>query len=265
MPGLQLQQQKSLPNIEPDELENPSPCIGSGSFGQCRTWYYPRFDINIVEKIMPDSNETTVYKEALYQQIFAHRCVPHVFGINNTKKPYSLFMEFVGKDLQSLTIHKLLYDKQSMDIMGSMTVPDWFRVCYDIADALQYIHEKGFLHCDIKTNNVLVSHHKNGYLIDFGKVKQIAYASGKKYAKVYNYIAPEVLNSHPPSPASDVYSFGIIIKAIGETIGDNTLLELGQQSSSAIPAQRPSMIRLLSALNPYTYTGNTLDKGQKKN
>jgi hypothetical protein len=62
-----------------------------------------------------------------------------------------------------------------------------------------------------------------------------------------------------------VYSFGIIIKAIGETIGDNTLLELGQQSSSAIPAQRPSKIRLLSALNPYTCTGNTLDKGQKKN
>jgi hypothetical protein len=69
------------------------------------------------------------------------------------------------------------------------------------------------------------------------------------------------LNSHPPSPASDVYSFGIVMKAIGETIGDKTLLELGQQSASAIPAQRPSMIRLLSALNPYT--GNTLDKGQK--
>jgi serine/threonine protein kinase len=62
-------------------------------------------------------------------------------------------------------------------------VPDWFRVCYDIADALQHIHEKGFLHCDIKTNNVLVSHRKHGYLVDFGKVKQIPYASGKKYAK----------------------------------------------------------------------------------
>ena len=121
---------------------------------------------------MPDSNETTVYNEAQYQQIFAHRCVPRVFGINNTKKPYSLFMEFFGKDLQSLTIHKLLYDKQFMDIMGSMTVPYWFRVCYDIADALQYIHEKGFLHCDIKINNVLVSHHKNGYLIEFGKLGQ---------------------------------------------------------------------------------------------
>jgi serine/threonine protein kinase len=89
-----------------------------------------------------------------------------------------------------------------------------------------------------------VSHNKNGYLIDFGKVKQIANASGKKYAKVYNYIAPEVLNSHPPSPACDVYLFGIIIKAIRETIGHNTLLE----QSSAIPAQRPSMIRLLSTL-----------------
>jgi hypothetical protein len=29
--------------------------------------------------------------------------------------------EIVGKDLQSLAIDKLLYDKQSMDIMGSMS------------------------------------------------------------------------------------------------------------------------------------------------
>ncbi|CAB4002166.1 serine threonine- kinase HT1-like [Paramuricea clavata] len=182
----------------------------------------------------------------------------------NARKPYSLFMEFVGKDLQSLTVHKLLYDNQSMKLIGGMSVLDWFRVCYDIADALHHIHEKGYLHCDIKTNNVLVSHKKSGYLIDFGKVKPTANPPAKKYAKANNYIAPEVLTGKPPSPASDVYSFGIIIKAIGETIEDSTLLELGKQASSEMPTQKPSTLQLLSALNPYIQAASAPNMIQEK-
>jgi serine/threonine protein kinase len=100
-------------------------------------------------------------------------------------------------------------------------------------------------------------------LIDFGKVKPILNPPAKKYTKyytkykrsiqnTYDYIAPEVLNGNPPTPASDIYSFGMIIKAIGETTGDTTLFELGQLSSSTVSSQRPTIIGLLSALNPYT-------------
>jgi serine/threonine protein kinase len=39
---------------------------------------------------------------------------------------------------------------------------DQFRVSYDIPDALHYIHEKGYLHCDLKSNNVSVCNQK-GY------------------------------------------------------------------------------------------------------
>ena len=246
-----MQKQKCLPTIELDELEEASSHIGSGSFGQCHTWYYPRFGVHVVEKVLADSSDSSVYQEAYYQQMFAHRCVPYLFGIT-TRKPSSLIMEFVGKDLKSLTVHKLLYDKKSMNVLGSMSVSDWFRICYDIADALNHLHQKGYLHCDIKTNNVLVSKSKTGYLIDFGKVKPILNPPAKKYAKSYDYIAPEVLNGNPPTPASDIYSFGMIIKAIGETTGDTTLFELGQLSSSTVSSQRPTIIRLLSALNPYT-------------
>ena len=139
-----------------------------------------------------------------------------------------------------------------MNVLGSMSVSDWFSICYDIVDALKHLHQKRYRHCDIKTNNVLVSKSKTGYLIDFGKVKPILNPPAKKYANSYDYIAHEVLNGNPPTPASDIYSFGMIIKAIGETTGDTTLFELGQLSSSAVCSQRPTIIRLLSALNPYT-------------
>ena len=80
-----MQKQKCLPTIELDELEDASSCIGSGSFGQCHTWYYPRFGVHVVEKVLADSSDSSVYQEAYYQQIFAHRRVPYLFGITTRK------------------------------------------------------------------------------------------------------------------------------------------------------------------------------------
>ncbi len=34
-----------------------------------------------------------------------------------------------------------------------MCVKDWLLISYDISDALNFIHSRGYLHCDIKTDN----------------------------------------------------------------------------------------------------------------
>ena len=96
-----------------------------------------------------------------------------------------------------------------------MTHGDWCRVCYNITGALNHLHQKGYLHCDLKTDNELVCN-KKGYLIDFGKVRKIGNLSAKKYSIFSPHIAPEVLNGYPASIASDIYSLGKIIVAIGK-------------------------------------------------
>ncbi len=65
-------------------------------------------------------------------------------------------MEFLAKDNKSVTIHKLLYSPFSESLKSEMSVKDWLSISYDITDALNFIHSKGYLHCDIKTDNTLV-------------------------------------------------------------------------------------------------------------
>ncbi len=109
------------------------------------------------------------------------------------------------------------------------------------------VHSKGYLHCDIKTDNTLVFK-KKGYLIDFAKVKRMACPSAKKYVKHYNHIAPEVLKGNPVSSASDVYSLGRIILAIGQETGTKLLNDLSSKSISCDPKQRPSLSSILGVL-----------------
>ena len=151
-----------LVNINsPDELECVHlESVGSGVFGTCFLKKFTRLGINMVEKQLIDGNIDMLYKEAKYMQMFSHRCVPHLFGIQVENKPLSLIMEFVGDNNQSITVHKMLFDLTASGIRSSMSIKDWLCICYDITDALDHIHKKGYLHCDLKTNNVLVFQRK---------------------------------------------------------------------------------------------------------
>ena len=74
-----------------------------------------------------------------------------------------------------------------------------------MAQAISYLHKQGFLHRDIKADNVLISHVNNEYraiLIDFGKcvaltavgslVKHFAPEEQKLYKSKHGHIAPEL-------------------------------------------------------------------------
>ena len=95
-----------------------------------------------------------------------------------------------------------------------MSKKDWIQVCQDTAEALGHMHALGILHNDLKNNNVLV-HNKMGYVIDLGKACHVSSPpAAKKYNRVYNHIAPEVLNGECFRYESDIYSLGIIFNFI---------------------------------------------------
>lgn len=88
------------------------------------------------------------------------------------KEPISLIIEFKGECDTSVTISKLLScdcDNETIEnVKATLTTNDWLIISHDLTEALWHIHSKGFLHCDLKSNSVLVSK-KHGYIIDFGK------------------------------------------------------------------------------------------------
>lgn len=85
------------------------------------------------------------------------------------------------------------------------------------AMALGHMHEKGWVHKDIKPENILISKSSEVKIIDFGLAVPVAKGLGKLFGKpktvqgTRSYIAPETIKKEPLGPAADIYSLGITI------------------------------------------------------
>lgn len=85
------------------------------------------------------------------------------------------------------------------------------QILIDMAEALEYMHENGFMHLDFKPENVLVTANGKVRLIDFDLAQAIPEKPKKMTGKnpgTPAYMAPEQLLGQPISHTVDVFAFG---------------------------------------------------------
>ncbi|WP_162005598.1 serine/threonine protein kinase [Dictyobacter vulcani] len=96
---------------------------------------------------------------------------------------------------------------------GPLPIEEAGEILDQIAGALQFAHEKGMLHRDIKASNVLLRDGHYAYLTDFGLVKSIEdnYSLTRSGFLIGTpeYMAPELVEG-AASPASDIYALGVL-------------------------------------------------------
>ncbi len=86
---------------------------------------------------------------------------------------------------------------------------DLFRQTFE---ALEYLHRRGIIHYDLKPSNVLVDLNDQVRLMDFGLAAKLARYN--VFAGTPTYMAPEVLRGDPGTPATDLYTVGVLLHEV---------------------------------------------------
>lgn len=96
-----------------------------------------------------------------------------------------------------------------------MPVSQLHRIMEQSAAALTYMHEKSWVHRDVKPENILVNKSGEVRVIDYALALR-PYSGLKKLFKkkapvqgTASYMSPEQIRGIPPEPAADIYSFGV--------------------------------------------------------
>lgn len=118
--------------------------------------------------------------------------------------PYIVFEYVEGR-----TIEDIIREK------GRLSIQEATALCSQMMDALQYAHEHGIIHRDIKPQNILVNEHGIAKLADFGIAREVSATThtfdGKNVIGSVHYISPEQARGENVSEASDIYSAGITL------------------------------------------------------
>lgn len=150
-------------------------------------------------------------------------------------------MYFVMEYVDGITL------KEYIQRNRGLTFDEVINISCRLLSALSHIHSKNIVHCDIKPQNVLITHNGNVKLTDFG----IARMAGKhpdlpkdKAVGTVYYVSPEQAEGKPLDHRSDLYSLGVMLYQM--TTGrlpffSKDLDKVAQMHSSA-PPPRPRQI-----------------------
>lgn len=140
--------------------------------------------------------------------------------------------------------------KELMSADEKVPVDDAIDYLRQACRGLDYAHQQGFVHCDIKPQNLMVTDENVLKITDFGISRALDTVTREEQADVVwgspNYISPEQSAGKAPSPATDVYALGVVAY---ELFSGQLPFE-AENSAELARMHRMEIPRLLNVVNP---------------
>ncbi|MBL8851553.1 MAG: serine/threonine protein kinase [Planctomycetaceae bacterium] len=202
----------AVPNIDGFDLLS---CIATGNISQVwevkevATGQQYAMKLLLPEAFRDPEQKGQLKHEAKIGKSFEHPNLIRVYDLRVTKKHAYFTMEFFrGANLKSM----IRSDLTSVQVRAK-------KIMEGVTQALAHMHEKGWVHKDIKPENILMTRGGDVRLIDFSLTAKSAGAltkmlKSKKSVIIQGtrtYIAPELVRRNPATTAVDMYSLGITL------------------------------------------------------
>lgn len=152
-----------------------------------------------------DSIREHFYREARLASSLSHGNICSIVDFGEDAS-FGLFM------VMELLTGSGLREKLTQD--GPLSTKVAADVMEQVAEALRYVHSRGIVHGDIKSDNILITRSTDRKrivkLLDFGLARALDSETHDRIEGTPEYLAPERIQRQPASVASDIYALGVL-------------------------------------------------------
>ncbi len=185
--------------------------IGSGGMATVYKARHTRLERTVAIKVMhpqylaDEQFQTRFEREARVIARLEHPNIVTVYDYNEfERQPY-----LVIKYIEGHTLKQVIRQ-------GALSLPDILQVMNGVASGLDYAHQEGVLHRDVKPSNIILADDGTPYVTDFGLARIAQIGESTLSADVMlgtpQYISPEQARGDQNiDHHTDLYSFAIIL------------------------------------------------------
>ena len=185
--------------------------FAQGAFGKLYRGTYNGEDvaIKILERPENDPAKAQLMEQQFQQEVMMLATLKHpniVRFIGACRKP--MVWCIVTEYAKGGSVRQFLMKRQNRSVPLKLAV----KQALDVARGMAYVHGLGFIHRDLKSDNLLIFGDKSIKIADFGVARIEVQTEGMTpETGTYRWMAPEMIQHRPYTQKVDVYSFGIVL------------------------------------------------------
>jgi eukaryotic-like serine/threonine-protein kinase len=163
-----------------------------------------------------ESGDTVALKRAVAEKPEDSRIFEQIINeykvSQAVKHPYLRKCNKLIKIRKALKVKEVLlsmemFEGESLERSKSLSMGDVLLVFRMVADGLNAMHQQGYIHCDIKPNNILISEPGSIKIIDLGQGCKVGTIK-PRIQGTPDYIAPEQVKRKPLDRRTDIFNLG---------------------------------------------------------
>ncbi len=251
--------------------------LGAGGMGEVYRARDTRLNRDVALKVLPEAFAADPQRMARFEreaQVLAslnHPNIAAIYGLEESDSTRALVMELVEGQTLAERIAARSAQSRGVGAIHELLLQEPLQTAKQVAEALEYAHERGIIHRDLKPANIKITPEGTVKILDFGLAKAMgpdeasrdisnsptlsaAMTQAGFILGTAAYMSPEQAKAKPVDRRCDIWAFGCVLFEIlsgkkpfdGESVTDVLASVIKSEPDwNALPADTPPSIQHL--------------------